>query len=322
MPLSTHFLLFCIISSLLQFKQYSRVTGCLQNDFGIFKRQNFTNVNVNGSFPVYQRISSVVKNGYLYRLLNGTFVIAIQLNNDMFMRLVGKETPVSDKWEYKNKNINDNWIGDKLIRLEPLESFIPNSYIVSSTGPASNKYSDRFGVYTKTEKNCSGCPIYLQSNLSHYHFLLNFAGNWIISKSNTCSQPKGDLLKWSYGSPFPPTFIHWRYYTVTTGTQGAFAEDKDMMVYSFNDDTTHPNRVASTNDQPILSKLQIAIIFISSLVFVAILVIVVFLTRWLKSRQIARETATVDNNFYYRDEDYDEEYQETAFTDQNDYYAL
>ena len=61
---------------------------------------------------------------------------------------MGKETPVSNRWEYKSKDVFGTraWRGDKLISAHPLESFIPNSYIVSSTGLASHQYSNWFGV--------------------------------------------------------------------------------------------------------------------------------------------------------------------------------
>ena len=65
------------------------------------------------------------------------------------------------------------------------------------------------------------------------------------------------------------------------------------------------------------------IIIVTSIsVFIIMLVLFVILCKLLKSRQKSKETETVDDNFYYGHDDFDEEYQGSAITDQNDYYAL
>ena len=73
---------------------------------------------------------------------------------------------------------------------------------------------------------------------------------------------------------------------------------------------------------PDLSNTHIAIIVVSSLVCLTILIVIAVFCRWFKQRQRAGETATVEDNLYYGDEDYEEEYQESAFMDNNDYYEL
>jgi hypothetical protein len=247
---------------------------------------------------------------------------------------------------------------------------------VSSTGPAFQQHKNSFGVYTKTEDKCSGYPIYSNSNMLRRHLLLNDAGRWVIAKIKSCSEETGIMFQYSDGSPFPPTYDSWYYYT---GHNGGFIEDTTLMVYSADspqtndaniifeedetnminssdDDTTMLNSADDDDDTNIvnsaeddtrmvnsaeddtkmmnsadddkrmhttvLSTMHIVIIVTSIVVFLTILIVIVVFCRWFKQRQIARETATVDDNFYYGDEDYEEEYQESAIMDNNYYYAL
>jgi hypothetical protein len=278
--------------------------------FGIYKSDENNKTGIR-SFPDYKKITNLGDSENLHRAINGTFFIANPTYKHGSMRLVGKHSPESDEWEYMEHS--GTWTVDKLISFRPLESLIRKSYLVSSNGPALEKYPDSFGVYYQSEMNCSGYPIYSKFKVSHQHLLLNTRGNWVISKHNNCNKEKGIMYQMSFGSPFPTTNAPWNYYT---GQNGDFVEDDTMMVYS----TDTPE--LSTDDKPILTTLFIVIIVASSVVFIIILLVFVFLHRCFKNRQSARKTETVDDNFYYGDEDYDEEYQESAIVDQNDYYAV
>jgi hypothetical protein len=278
--------------------------------FGIYKR-NENNKTGMRRFPEYTKVNSRGDFGNLYQAINGTFFITDPLYKYGSMRLVGKHSPESDEWECTN--LGDTWTGDKLMNLQPLESFLRNTYVVSSNGPALEQYPESFGVYYQSEMNCSGYPIYSKNNVSGQYLLLNTEGNWAVSKHKTCNKDSGVMYQMSYGSPFPKTYFPWNYYT---GQNGDFVPDYTMMVYST--DTPEPY----TNVKSILSTLFIVIIVTSSVVFITFLLVLFFLYRCFKKRQSARKIETVDDNFYYGDEDYDEEYQESAIVDQNDYYAL
>ena len=113
------------------------------------------------------------------------------------------------------------------------------------------------------------------------------------------------MYQQSNGNIFPPTNIPWQYYKAPR-----FVEDKSIMVYSgdVNDKDTQNTS---------LPALHVAII---SIVGVSIVSITILVRRYWKQKQRSGQTEVVDDNFYYGDEEDEEDYQESAFTDENDYY--
>jgi hypothetical protein len=90
--------------------------------FGIYKRMEVSKFGIKG-FSVYQKLNSLHGYGYLYRTPNGTFFISNEWGKEGNLRLLGKETPASTSWEYRNTQ--GNWKSDRLIKIQPTESLSP-----------------------------------------------------------------------------------------------------------------------------------------------------------------------------------------------------
>eukprot|EP00092_Neocalanus_flemingeri_P072796 GFUD01089675.1.p1 GENE.GFUD01089675.1~~GFUD01089675.1.p1 ORF type:complete len:319 (-),score=70.90 GFUD01089675.1:58-879(-) len=261
-------------------------------------------------FTVYTKMTLHNNKEQLIRLQSGTFIITEDIFSNLgSVQLEGQDDPVSNEWEYKSQS--GTWKKDPLFKLTPLDNPYPNSYMVYSSGLSARKYPEFFGFYNKTKYSCYDYPVYGKPNQSQKFLRLNSEKQWTLTKTELCKG--GTIMKQNLkGSPFPHTSFPWQYYDYAA-IAGKYEDDDQMMVYSADkNDATETAQITNS---------LLAIIVISPTV-VIIIIIILGLFLLIQRRQKANAQETVNENPYYGEEDYEEEYQETAVVDNNDYYAM
>ena len=271
-------------------------------------------------FPIYQKVSMLNDGEYLYQH-EGTFFVSGKIYSRGNLRLENQDDPVSNNWEYKNQA--GEWTRDHLFKLTPLENPNPDSYMVTSTGPAAKVYPNYFGLYNKTEDSCHGYPIYAKQSPRKRYLHLNSQKQWTVSRDSRCNTQTAAMRHSLKGSPFPETSRSWMYYTFV-GFVGKYEVDSQMMVYNADrkehlDDGEDTSTDSSNNVVVIIVSVFFSVLIV---VLLSILVVQLFIVRNLRKRSFdASEQETFDNNPVYGHEEYDEETKDSGMVDRNDYYG-
>lgn len=136
--------------------------------FGIFEKQK-------QKYPIYRNI--INRNVHFFGYPNGTFFLYNEKTKDKSLKLEGRDGSDIKKWYVKKAGV---WVEDSSIVLEDLEDPHPESYQVTSSGPAAQLCSGALGVFIRRNETRNEFPVYGNQNK-----------NFVLHQTN-----KGNGLQW------------------------------------------------------------------------------------------------------------------------------
>ena len=202
------------------------------------------------------------------------------------------------------------------LRIEDLESSHPQSYVVTSTGPAADLCPEALGIFLRTNKTYNQFPVYKNINgtfVLRQRYNYDDGNQWTISHSTENVQDI-ELYQNGYDLAFPKTNFPW----VVKFEKTKFTKDYSLKVFSGDEKENRTSIFLSNSEGSFLDQNTnhniIVIIIVISAVFLLLFFIVVIRKRRQKSKD--KRICSIDINPVYGDI----YYESSTINDRNIYY--